>query len=289
MSEPTRDPSESVLRPGAGGLPMIVLEASDGARAELYPHGAHVTSWRPAGGDERLFLSATSDFRAGTAIRGGVPVIFPQFAGRGPLPKHGFARTSAWTPASVARDRREASATLRLADSDATRAVWPHAFGAELTVTVGGPVMRIALAVVNTGGEAFDFTAALHTYLRVADARRATVVGLAGTRYEDSAAGGAERVETDAELRVAGEVDRVHLGVPGALEVRDGARTTVVAATGFPDVVVWNPGPVRGAALADLEPDGWLRMLCVEAAAVGAPLRLGPGERWEGTQTLAAR
>ena len=69
--------------PGAGGLPKIVLEAPDGARAELYLHGAHVTAWTPAGaGDERLFLSAASEFRADAAIRGGVPVIFPQFAGR---------------------------------------------------------------------------------------------------------------------------------------------------------------------------------------------------------------
>ena len=58
--------------------------------------------------------------------------------------------------------------------------------------------------------------------------------------------------------------------------------------SGFTDVVVWNPGPDRGAALSDLELGGWLRMLCVEAAVIGAPVRLEPGERWTGQQTLTA-
>src|SRR5436305_1852990 len=81
---------------GEGGLPKLILVAPDGARAEIYLHGAHVTSWIPAGDGERLFLSASSAFRPGAAIRGGVPVVFPQFSDRGPLPKHGFARTSEW-------------------------------------------------------------------------------------------------------------------------------------------------------------------------------------------------
>lgn len=270
-------------------MPKLVLEAPGGARAELYLHGAHVTSWTPAAaGGERLFLSATSEFRTDAAVRGGVPVIFPQFAGRGPLPKHGFARTAEWTLVGVERGPRDVRATLRLADSAATRAIWPHAFAADLTVTVGGPSLRTALSVANVGTTPFDFTAALHTYLRVADVRRTVIAGLGGARYEDSAAGGAGRVAAEAELLVAGEIDRVYLGVPRELEVRDGGHVTTVGASGFPDVVVWNPGPERGAALADLEPDGWLRMLCVEAAVVGTPVRLGPSERWEGAQTLTA-
>lgn len=289
MSDATSHDRSVDTRNGAGGLPLVRLEAPDGACAEVYAHGAHVTSWRPAGGDERLFLSATSEFRDGVAIRGGVPVIFPQFAGRGPLPKHGFARTTPWTVAGVRHDAGEATATLHLRDNDATRAVWPHAFAAELTVTVGGPSLRIALTVTNAGDAALAFTAALHTYLRVLDVQAATLAGLAGTRYEDTAAGGGTRVEADDVLQVAGEVDRVYLDAPRELVVREPGRTTIVAASGFPDVVVWNPGAVRAAALSDLEPDGWRRMLCVEAAAVGAPVRLAPGARWTGSQTLTAR
>ena len=269
---------------------MVALRASDGARAEVYLHGAHVTSWTPAGGSgERLFLSATSEFRAGAAIRGGVPVIFPQFATEGPLPRHGFARTTAWELVATEDAASGAgAATFRLTDSDTTRAIWPHAFVAELAVSVGGPRLELRLTVANTGPAPFAFTGALHTYLRVANVHDAAVRGLSGARYRDSAGGGAERFDPDPELRIRGEMDRVYLDAPDELEVREPGRTTVVRKEGFRDVVVWNPGAERGAALKDLEPGGYARMLCVEAAMVGSPVRLAPGERWMGSQILTA-
>ena len=71
-------------------------------------------------------------------------------------------------------------------------------------------------------------------------------------------------------------------------ELRDSVRKTRVAMTGFSDIVVWNPGTTRGTALPDLGPGGWLRMLCVEAAQIGTPVHLEPGERWTGQQVLTA-
>src|SRR5205823_1519128 len=97
------------------------------------------TSWIPSGGTERLFLSTRSEFSSGRAIRGGVPVIFPQFASEGPLPKHGFARNLPWQFVSCTPHGSDrAAATLRLDASAATKAIWPHAFQAELTVGVQG-------------------------------------------------------------------------------------------------------------------------------------------------------
>ncbi|MFX6031775.1 hypothetical protein ABTE99_19565, partial [Acinetobacter baumannii] len=58
--------------------------------------GAQVLSWVMADGVERLYLSPRSVFDGHTAIRGGVPVCFPQFNQRGPLAKHGFARNLPW-------------------------------------------------------------------------------------------------------------------------------------------------------------------------------------------------
>jgi glucose-6-phosphate 1-epimerase len=158
-------------------LPRLRLVHPSGATAEVYLHGAHVTSWVPAGGSEALFLSRAASIAPGKAIRGGVPVIFPQFAGMGPLAKHGFARTQPWERVDDA-DRPNA-VRLRLRDSDETRRIWPHPFVAELAVEVGDDWLSIALAIHNPGDAAFDFTAALHTYLRVGDVRRATVEGLA--------------------------------------------------------------------------------------------------------------
>ncbi len=136
----------------------IVLESPGGARATVTEHGAHVLSWTPAAGDERLFLSARSRFGDGASIRGGIPVIFPQFAAFGPLPKHGFARTRPWTTLHVSPD----SATFELSADAATRAIWPHEFAARVVVRVDDASVAVTLTVENRDPAAFSFAAALH-------------------------------------------------------------------------------------------------------------------------------
>ena len=271
-----------------------MLRSRDGALAEVYLNGAHVTSWRPAGtGEERLFLSERSEFRAGSAIRGGIPIIFPQFAAEGPLPRHGFARTAEWRLLRGNEHAEEpadgsASATLQLESSEATRAIWPAEFVATLALHVVGERLAIALEVSNVGSRAFSFTSALHTYLRVDNAEQAQIEGLHGVRYRVSSAPDVLRADEDEVVRIAGEIDRVYVDAPRQLVVREAARTTVLETAGFRDVIVWNPGPERGAALADMEPGGDRRMLCVEAGAVQEPIVVAPGARWEGRQTLIA-
>ena len=295
------------LVPGAGGLPKAVLAHPSGSSAEVYLHGGHVTSWIPAGGNEALYLSGSSQFRPGSAIRGGVPVIFPQFADLGPLPKHGFARTETWTQvdsmeggkgegrrdhavqASSGSALTPSHVTLRLGDSATSRAVWPHAFRLELGVRLEPRALEFRLSATNTGERALEFTAALHTYLRVRDVCRAALLGLQGVRYRDRAAGGLERTQERAELVVAGEIDRAYLGTPGPLflEDRAGGRRFVVGASGFTDTVVWNPWELA-RKLSDLDDLGYLEMLCVEAAVVEAPVKLEPGAAWSGVQRLEA-
>jgi glucose-6-phosphate 1-epimerase len=270
-------------------MEKLEIAASDGACVELYTHGAHVTSWKPASGEERLFLSQRSLFAPDSAIRGGVPIIFPQFASMGPLPKHGFARVNEWDVVRAGlTSTRKGEAQLRLTATPRTRAVWDHGFSASFIVTVDGMSLTMALSVLNDDDKAFDFTAALHTYLLVDDVRSTTVLGLQGTEYRDSAAGGARRCQDDAILGIVGEVDRIYYGVTSPIEVHDAVRRTRLSMTGFTDAVVWNPGSERAATLTDMEPSGWLRMLCVEAAAIGAPVHLEPNERWTGQQTLLA-
>jgi glucose-6-phosphate 1-epimerase len=259
-----------------------------------------VVSWTPApgaagAGGERLYLSARSDYRAGAAVRGGMPVIFPQFADSGPFARHGFARTRPWAAGHVARDAAgAAAAVLTLADDEATRALWPHAFRCTLTVRAAAGWLDVALTVENPGEEAFTFTGALHTYLAVGDVEAVRVRGLEGVAYRDKtrdkASGGAERGAEGRPLAPVGEVDRVYAGVPGAIDVDDAAlgRRTRVTQAGFADAVVWSPGAAAGDALADVEPGGWRRFLCVEAGAVARPVTVTPGARWEGRQRFEA-
>jgi len=268
----------------------IQLTSPDGAAAMLSLQGGHLLSWKPAGAGEQLYLSPRSEFVPGKAIRGGVPVCFPQFAERGPLPKHGFARTLPWELVSCEQGRDDALAVLRLRDSDATRAIWPHAFELEVSVRLSGRTLDVELACDNTGDAPLQFTAALHTYLRVADLDAVSVEGLSGLRYFDSIKQ-AEALQR-MDLLLTGEkgvldLDRIYFGVKERpLLVAEERRQVVIKQQGFEDAVVWNPGPERCAKLADMPPEGWSEMLCVEAASVGRPVELQAGENWVGRQSL---
>ncbi len=278
------------LADGVNGLPKVVLTHASGAAVEVYLNGAHITSWVPAGGHEMLFLSKASRFEPGEAIRGGVPVVFPQFADSGPLPRHGWLRRTEWELRDEASDDPEAlTATFCASADDASRKIWPHEFGAELTVTIGERNIDVELLINNTGSDSFSFTAALHTYLSAGDVTYAELIGLGGTTYVDKTAAGALKTHRDKELRVTAETDRIYLGAPSPLRFIDHTRDTAVeiARSGFPHVVVWNPWQSGAIALVDMEDDEYLLMLCVEAALVGRELRLDGGTSWSGSQRLA--
>jgi len=101
-------------------------------------------------------------------------------------------------------------------------------------------------------------------------------------------ADGAARIDAAAAGLFGIEVGRINFDTPPDIRPNMGAgRTTIVRSVGFPDAVAWNPGAVKGAALTDLEPDGYRRFVCIEAAVVGEPVELAAGKRWQGTQVLS--
>jgi glucose-6-phosphate 1-epimerase len=267
---------------GQGALQMTRIEASDGASAEIYLHGAHVTSWQLSDGDERLFLSPRAEFAAGKAIRGGVPVIFPQFNRMGSLPRHGFARNMEWQFVALA----EGTAMFRLSSDGDSQAIWPARFAADLTVNVHANILNLGFAVRNLGNEPFSFTCALHTYLRVRAIEQVEVAGLAGVTFNDKTREGHQGVQEDV-LLIDRETDNIYYDVTEPVTVREPARITEVRQTGFTDVVVWNPW-TGAAQIADMEPEGYREMLCVEAAVIGKPVMLEPNATWAGTQQLSA-
>ena len=259
------------------------LTSINGARAQIAHHGAQVISWIPANRAEQLFLSKTSPLDTDQAIRGGVPVIFPQFGGFGPLPKHGFARDQIWQlRQSESIDR----AVFELRDNEATRAIWPHSFLAELTITLSDVALDIDLTIHNTGTSEFEFSAALHTYFRVDQIRDVRITGLKNTRYRDSIAG-TECLELADPVIIKEHVDRIYMQAPTHVEVQQKHQRVVIQSKGFSDTVVWNPWEKLGAAIADLEPDGYQHMVCVESAAITKPIQLSAGLIWRASQRLA--
>jgi glucose-6-phosphate 1-epimerase len=263
---------------------LVSVRGPDGAEASFSLHGGQLLSWRGRAGDERLFVSSLAAVQGpkgqALAIRGGVPVCFPQFAGLGPLPKHGFARLERWTPLP--------GRGVRL-DVEAGRwPGWPGAVGLEVLARPFEAHLEIEISIEVRGAEAVEFTLALHTYLAVDDVTDLELLGAEGRRAREAERG--EFVQAG-PLRFEGEVDRQLLGLERPLELwrRSGAgyRPLLrVEQSGLPDAVVWNIGATKAASLSDLGPGEWRRYVCIEAAWIEAPKRLEPGQRLVGVQRL---
>ncbi len=97
---------------------------------------------------------------------------------------------------------------------------------------------------------------------------------------------GDRAVQADAPLCFGGEVDRIYVGTPDAVQLRDAGRMITSDQLGFPDTVVWNPGAQKAALLSDLTPGAHASFVCMEAAAVELGIALAPGESWRGEQIL---
>jgi glucose-6-phosphate 1-epimerase len=240
-------------------------------------------------------------FKPPKAIRGGIPICFPQFSDLGPLDtQHGFARNERWDIVAQTSD----SVTMRLASTPASLAKWPHAFEATYAVALeadGG--LATTFEVKNLGAEPMRFTTALHTYFRVSSVAGAKVTGLRGVKYLDQLDGsksgltdkdglvGWERKTEEAEaVTFEREVDRVYLGVPSrGVAIVDAARGAEVtlATENLPDAVVWNPWIDKSKATGDLGDEDYKAFVCVEAAAVERPAEVKPGETWRCKQVLA--
>ena len=74
------------------------------------------------------------------------------------------------------------------------------------------------------------------------------------------------------------------MDAPGPLGLATAMGRMTIQNVGFDDAVVWNPGPVRSAEIDDLPDHDWQRFLCVEAAAIGTPVTLAPGQEWVARQ-----
>lgn len=266
------------------GEDAVTLVHPSGTSARVTYHGAHVVSWVDASGHERLYLSARTRFGPGTSIRGGIPVVFPQFA-TGPLPKHGFLRTRRWSLVA----HPGPSATFRITDDEQTRSLWPYPFIADLTVDLAN-MLTVSLSITNSGESSFSFTAALHNYFAVTDVQLAAVQGLSGLVYVDKMTAGTRCIEEPPELHLSGETDRIYTSGPRQVAISSavGSSSTVIGADGFGDWVVWNPWSEGAASLADMDPQDYLQMLCVEAARISDPVELAPGDVWCGTEVIGA-
>ena len=267
---------------GPGGLTRARI-ANDAATAEIYLQGAHVAHWHPMAAEHPVtFLSAMSQFTAGKAIRGGVPLVFPWFAERkGGLPggMHGFARTLPWEVVAAERRPEGVALSFKLLPNQTTRDVGFDHFVLVYEVVVGA-TLRLTLEVENVGDTPLTFEEALHAYYSVSDVRQIEVSGLGDTDYLDRADNAKRKHQGAGAIRFAGETDQLHLNTRAAVTISDPGwkRRIVIEKRGSDGTVVWNPWQAKANGLADLGGDAWPHFVCVEPAnAAENAVTLAPG------------
>lgn len=246
--------------------------------------GAHVTSWLAAG-VERFWMSPLARCGQPEAIRGGVPILFPQFGAFGPLPKHGFARTSMWRQIAATPAAGAAGLAFQLRDSAETRATWATPFHLTLQIVATSTWFEMTMTVENLDDYPAVFTGGLHNYFPVNPG--AVITGLAGLQGWDAV------VAPGMPDNLAAVPDELNPVTERDLIVRDVTTDVVlhdpilgdlrISAMGFSDRVVWNPGPNHG--LPDVPPGAAAGFVCIEPAAV-TPISLAGGKAWVGSQRL---
>lgn len=145
-------------------LETVTLTHPSGSTAEAALFGDHVMSFRAAMDPKLdiLFMSKKSYMDGVQPIRGGIPVVFPNFGGRKGFPNHGFACTITWTFGSYVESTGKdipSVATFTMASSSVTREIWPVEFKLEYEVKLCANQLKTALHVQNTFTEKIEFHA----------------------------------------------------------------------------------------------------------------------------------
>ena len=124
---------------------------------------------------------------------------------------------------------------------------------------------------------------------REQDVTRCSVNGLGSTTYIDKVQNATEQQQTDPNLRISGECDRVYKSIKQDTTsiVQDGKSRLDITRDRLSDSVVWNPWKEKAKAMSDFQPDdGYKNLICVEVGAVDGWQKLEPGDTFEGGQIV---
>ena len=277
-------PGVARVSEGNGGLARVQITGAFG-EGEMYLHGAHLTSWKPAGHDEVLFISTKSRWEEGHAIRGGIPICFPWFRGKvddAHAPAHGFVRTKMWQLESIVEIGNEngVAVTMFTQSDEHTRKWWPGEFRLVHRVTFGS-ALRLELVCMNTGTMPFRFEEALHTYNRIASIQDVRVQGLDGVSYLDNTDSNKEKTQRG-DVIVAAQTDSAYRNTQNEVALLDPKRKRRIRLQKEHSLstVVWNPWSEGATRLQDLGEGEWRQFLCVEASNIlDAAINLAPRPR----------
>ena len=250
-------------------------------KASVSLYAGHVLGWQPTSQREVFWLSEATNYKQGSAIRGGVPLCWPWFGPRTSEVNHGFTRTSIWQLESISPNDDGVSLVLTFSGEGLAN-TWPFRF--KLTQTLFfGDVFKQTLKIDNLSEHAFEHSGALHSYFHVSQPEQACVPRLTNVPYYDKL--------TDSEkctrlIDCRGPKDRVYQSNEG-VELLDYGfnRKLVITTTGSQDWVLWNPGSEVASSMSDIQANGEQHFVCLEAGFTKT-LSLVAGQSYEVSQEI---
>ena len=268
--------------------------------AKLSLFGAHLISFIPnKDRRERLWLSETAVFDKSKAIRGGIPICWPWFADIYPqhqqrenkgqtldspsqYPAHGFVRTQDWKVTAIEESDSETKIILQA--SRLGMFGFEKSLSAEVEFTFAEKC-TVKLRSKNLSSLPQTLTAALHSYFNVGDISVAAIKGIQG-KYIDKLQGNL-LCDSPSQYHIQEEVDRIHLTDENnpmetlRLSFKEATSSSIqemeLTQQGHDSVIVWNPWIEKSAKMADMQPEAYKNMLCIETA-ITSPYCLLPGD-----------
>ena len=242
------------------------LEISNATlNAKIAFQGAHIFEFKRQIADDILWLSPTSHFEKGVAIRGGIPICWPRFGTLDKsLPAHGFSRTAMFELSTVKEiDENTTEVTLFLEDDEESRKIWNFSFRLEVIFRLGES-LSVSIKTTNTDANEFMITQALHTYFGVSDISKATIEGLDNCSYLDTLTD--EKELQNGDISINSECDRVYQEVKKDILLKDKNRVVSISSQGSSSAVVWNPWIEKGSKMSGMREDAYKEFVCIETA-----------------------
>lgn len=268
--------------------------------------GGHVLSYiNKKDYKERLWLSNKAVFDGKSPIRGGIPICWPWFSAHhqnSSYPSHGFVRTQVFTLLSIeeiTQSNKVCKTQLTLVPSKLDQFAYNNV-KMKLVISVSD-TLSMNIISINKSKEDIFITQALHSYFKVDDIYQTLLKGVTSD-YDDKLS---QTFGNKAPFHYSfeSEVDRIHkleaakLGQAQTIEIvstsceekNESLSVIKVKQHGHDSTVVWNPWIDKSKSMKDMEDDGYLSMLCIEAANTrnaNTPLKLAPNATHTLTQTI---
>lgn len=266
---------------------MISLSNEKGDLVIINEYGATITSWI-VDDKEKLYCSPTANMDGSTPIRGGIPLVFPQFGNYGSICeiKHGFARSQLF---KIEKNDTKNEVIMVLEDCQQTKIFWNYEFRLEYKIILNESGSLVTNVMVkNVGLKEFRFNFLFHTYFLVSDLNDVKILSLKGCKYFKGIDRSLLEMEGREKISINGEVDSVYINVPCKISADLGENGFVnIKTENLKDLVIWNPWKDKCSLLLDMPNDDYKKMVCIETCTLSPITLESNGGSWSGGQEIS--